>query len=64
MEEIVNLIATDSSAADISDKMKELLFAKAAEKIDAQKASVATSMFDTIQDTPETETETEPTEEE
>ena len=47
MEEIVNLIATDSSAADISDKMKELLFAKAAEKIDAQKASVATSMFDT-----------------
>ena len=53
MEEIVNLIATDSSAADISDKMKELLFAKAAEKIDAQKASVATSMFDTS--TPEQE---------
>ena len=47
MEEIVNLIATDSSAADISDKMKELLFAKAAEKIDAQKQTVATSMFDT-----------------
>ena len=60
MEEIVNLIATDSSAADISDKMKELLFAKAAEKIDAQKAYVATSMFDTDSDesdsTPDTET--------
>ncbi len=60
MEEIVNLIATDSSAADISDKMKELLFAKAAEKIDAQKASVATSMFDTdsveSDSTPDTET--------
>ena len=64
MEELVNLIATDSSASDISDQIKDALFAKAAEKIDAQKASVATSMFDTIQDTPETETETEPTEEE
>ena len=60
MEEIVNLIATDSSAADISDKMKEMLFANAAEKIDAQKASVATSMFDTdsveSDSTPDTET--------
>ena len=47
MEEIVNLIATDSAAADISDKMKDMLFSKAAEKIDAQKANVALSMFDT-----------------
>tara|TARA_R100000152_G_C6569673_1_gene37455 strand:+ start:53 stop:241 length:189 start_codon:yes stop_codon:yes gene_type:complete len=62
MEELVNLIATDASASDISDQIKDVLFAKAADKIDAQKASVATSMFDT--DTPETETETEPTEEE
>ena len=62
MEELVNLLATDSSAADISDKMKDMLFTKAAGKIDAQKAAVGTSMFDT--DTPETETETEPTEDE
>jgi len=47
MEEIVKLIATDSAAADISDKMKDMLFSKAAEKIDAQKANVALSMFDT-----------------
>ena len=47
MEELVNLLATDSSAADISDKMKNVLFTKAAEKIDAQKANVALSMFDT-----------------
>ena len=59
MEEIVNLIATDSSAADISDKMKEMLFAKAAEKIDAQKASVATSMFDTSTPEPETSEDSE-----
>ena len=62
MEELVNLIATDASASDISDQIKDVLFAKAAEKIDAQKADVANIMFDT--DTPETETETEPTEEE
>ena len=47
MEELVNLIATDAAANDISDKIKDVLYAKAADKIDAQKASVATSMFDT-----------------
>ena len=60
MEEIVNLIATDSSATDISDRLKDVLFAKAAEKIDAQKQTVATSMFDTdsveSDSTPDTET--------
>jgi hypothetical protein len=53
MEELVNLLATDSSAADISDKMKDMLFTKAAGKIDAQKANVALSMFDTNQVEPE-----------
>ena len=57
MEELVNLIANDASAAEISDGIKDVLFAKAATKIDAQKANVALSMFDT-----ETEVETEPTE--
>ena len=53
MEELVNLLATDSSAADISDKMKDMLFTKAAGKIDAQKANVALSMFDTDTENPE-----------
>ena len=57
MEEIVNLIATDSSAADIRDKIKEVLFAKAADKIDAQKANVGSSMFDTSTPEPETSEE-------
>ena len=46
MEELVNLIANDASATDISDGIKDVLFAKAATKIDAQKANVALSMFD------------------
>ena len=57
MEELVNLIANDASATDISDGIKDVLFAKAATKIDAQKANVALSMFDNNQ--PEIEQQTE-----
>ena len=34
MEEIVDLIGADSSASDISDKIKDVLYAKASERID------------------------------
>ena len=57
MEELVNLIANDASASDISDGIKDVLFAKAATKIDAQKVNVALSMFDNNQ--PEIEQQTE-----
>ena len=53
MEEIVNLIATDAAANDISDKIKDALFAKAADKIDASRQSVGVAMFDTDGDVPE-----------
>ena len=33
MEDLVDLIATDASASDISDKIKEKLYAKAAEYV-------------------------------
>ena len=52
MEEIVNLIGADESASDISDKIKDVLYAKAAEKIDAIRPTVGASMFD---DQPESE---------
>ena len=58
MEELVNLIANDAAAAEISDGIKDVLFAKAASKIDAQKSSIALSMFDT-----NVEVEQEPEEE-
>ena len=61
MEELVNLIANDAAAAEISDGIKDVLFAKAASKIDAQKSSIALSMFDT---NVEAESEPEPAEEE
>ena len=43
MEELVNLIATDAAANDISDKIKEALYAKAADKIDASRNTVGAS---------------------
>ena len=46
MEEIVNLIGSDSSALDISDKIKDVLYAKAAERIDNVRPKVGASMFD------------------
>ena len=45
MEELVDLIATQQSASEISDKIKDILFAKAAEKIDYIRPEVASSLF-------------------
>ena len=46
MEEIVDLIVTDSSPNDISDKIKDVLLTKSAERIEAERANVGASMFD------------------
>jgi len=59
MEDIVDLIATDSSASDVSDKLKEILYAKAAERIDIARPYVANAMFGQEFEYPEVEDETE-----
>ena len=46
MEELVDLIATDASASDVSDKIKDALMAKAAARIDAFRPDVASTVFD------------------
>ena len=46
MEELVDLIATDASASDVSDKIKDALMAKAAARIDAFKPEIASTVFD------------------
>ena len=45
MEELLDMIVTDESPSQISDKIKELLFAKSAEKIDSFRPMVASNMF-------------------
>ena len=46
MEELVDLIATDASSSDVSDKIKDALMAKAAARIDAFRPDVASTVFD------------------
>jgi len=41
----MDMIATDESPSQISDKIKDLLFVKAAEKVDNFRPGVANAMF-------------------
>lgn len=45
MDELMDMIATDESPSQISDKIKDLLFAKSAERIDAFRPMIANSIF-------------------
>jgi len=45
MEDVIDLIATGGSSSEVSDKMKELLYAKAAERVDIARPYVANAMF-------------------
>jgi hypothetical protein len=47
MEELMDLIAADQSPSEISDKIKDILYAKTAEKIEGLRPEVANSMFNT-----------------
>tara|TARA_B100001029_G_scaffold145982_1_gene126451 strand:+ start:396 stop:608 length:213 start_codon:yes stop_codon:yes gene_type:complete len=57
MEDLVDLIATDASASDISDKIKEKLYAKASEYVDAARPVVGADLFG--DEVPEAESELE-----
>ena len=46
MDELLDMIATDASPTDISDSIKDNLYAKAAERINSQRSDIATKMFD------------------
>jgi hypothetical protein len=45
MDELMDMIVSDESPSQISDKIKDILFAKTAEKIDAFRPVVAASLF-------------------
>tara|TARA_Y100000592_G_C5340924_1_gene254199 strand:+ start:41 stop:211 length:171 start_codon:yes stop_codon:yes gene_type:complete len=46
MDNIVDFIFNDDSASKISDEIKNALYAKASEKIDALRPVAAASLFD------------------
>ena len=68
--ELMDMITKDESPSQISDRIKDMLFTKSAERIDAFKPEVANSLFgdqeveDEIEDEIDTETEAEADEEE
>ena len=56
MDDILDLIATDAKPAEVTDKIKDVLYTKSAEKIDTFKPDIASSMFDPSNlETPEEE---------
>ena len=64
---VLDLIATDSSPAEITDTLKSMIYAKAGEKIDGMKGYTAASLFGQEPEPTaefETEVDQEPEEEE
>lgn len=53
MDDLIDMMVSDQSPADISDRIKEILMQKSAENIDIVRPVVASSMFG------QTEVETE-----
>jgi hypothetical protein len=45
MEELIDLIATDGSPSDVSDVIKQLLYAKAADRVDDARPEISALMF-------------------
>ena len=46
LEKLMDLLATDGSASDVSDEIKNILFSRSAEKIDTMRPQVSSTMFD------------------
>lgn len=47
MDELMDMIVSDESPSQISDKIKDILFAKSSSKIDEIRPLVANKLFDT-----------------
>ncbi len=61
MEELMDLLVSDESPAQVSDKIKDILQSKSAEKIKDVRPDVASSLFDDgeVEDSEETTDETD-----
>ena len=57
--ELMDMIIADKSPSQISDRIKDMLFAKSAERVDAYRKDVANSLFGDQEPEVEDEVETE-----
>tara|TARA_A100001035_G_C27673739_1_gene449636 strand:- start:517 stop:690 length:174 start_codon:yes stop_codon:yes gene_type:complete len=46
MDDLLDMIISDESPSNVSDKIKDLLYAKSAEKVETLRPEVSNSMFD------------------
>ena len=61
MDDLIDLIIDNESPSDISDRIKDMLYAKTAEKVEAERPNVSAGLFgDEVED----EVDQEPQEEE
>jgi len=58
MDDLLDMIISDESPSQVSDSIKNILFAKSAERVDGYRSDVATSMFD-IEDDSDDETDSD-----
>jgi len=59
MDELLNMIVTDESPSQISDAIKDMLYAKSSERVEASKPEVASSVFGQEEDQEEDSVESE-----
>lgn len=64
MDELIDAISADESPADISNRIKDILFGKSAERIDAYRPVAAKTMFGDDTEVEESEDEVSSEEEE
>lgn len=50
MDELMDMIVSDESPSQISDKIKDILFAKSSSKIDEIRPLVASRLFDSSEE--------------
>ena len=56
--ELMDMIIADKSPSQISDRIKDMLFAKSSERVDTYRPEVAKNSFNAPEDSDETEVET------
>ena len=64
MDDIIDAIATDASPTEIADSLKDVIFQKAAERVEGLRPNASASVFDNTEVEDEIEVDTEPQEEE
>ena len=59
MDELMDMIAADDSASQVSDQIKDLLYAKSSQRVDEYRPAVASGVFNTDNGPTQTEVDAE-----